>query len=168
MHKVTLYLLGCLLVLLGFESCDKGLAPPSTEPIVIDTTKPGIYGVVHFSKPWPIKDSALLTLLVLSPIRPPYKVESVPIYYLTNQFKTLTIDYGVDSFKFAYQIDTGTYYYLGVVQQYGPDIQKSLHVVGFAHDSLDTPLQFDLRSIRSFPGVQINVRYDSLPVQPFE
>lgn len=60
-----------------------------------------------------------------------------------------------------------TYHYLGVAQNYGYRLLTDWRVVAFAHDEKDSAVSFTLKSGERRTGVDLTVRFDSLPRQPF-
>lgn len=146
----------CLFILLG---CDKGLSPPPQ--------KPSISGQVRFLSPWPHKDSVGLLALALVSVPPPYTGAQL----LGGLGKTVLpviseFGYGLTDTAFYYEMDPGTYYYLGVARHVGADPLGGWSVVGFAHDEEDSAIIFDLSMGERAENILIDVRFDSLPRQP--
>ena len=155
--KRTLHLLLCLLFCAG---CDKGLSPPPQ--------RPSISGTVRFLSPWPQKDSIRIMALALVQPPPPYTGTQI----LSGFGKTVLpvigeFAYGTTDTAFYIELDTGTYSYLGVAQQFGPDFANDWRVLGFAHDDQDSAITFRISEDTRISDITIDVRFDSLPRQPF-
>ncbi|HET6512450.1 MAG TPA: hypothetical protein VFH43_09685 [Candidatus Kapabacteria bacterium] len=155
--KRKLQLLLCLLFVAG---CDKGLSPPPE--------RPSISGTVRFLSPWPHQDSIRIMALALVQPPPPYTGTQI----LSGFGKTVLpvigeFIYGTTDTSFYIELDTGTYSYLGVAQQFGPDFANDWRVLGFVHDELDSALTFHIDENTQVTGINIDVRFDSLPRQPF-
>lgn len=75
--------------------------------------------------------------------------------------------YGTTDTTFSYEVDTGTYNYLGVAQQFGPNFATDWRVLGFAHDEQDSATVFRITEGMTIKDIIIDVRFDSLPRQPF-
>ena len=147
-----------VLALFVFISCDKGLEPP---PIAT------ISGKVTFVGTFPPCDSVVLLAVVLARPPEPY-TDSQLIAGLNKDFYpfTLTPCSFRDTF-YTFTVPAGTYNYLGVAHNYG-DLFKDWQVVGFAHNPDDSPQTFTLSSGDAVTGIDIRVRFDSLPRQPFK
>jgi hypothetical protein len=158
--KPSFYLFLCLLFIA--TGCDKGLAPP--------LPKPSLSGKVRFLSEWPPKDSMRLMALALSSDPPPFAADQLIKNLLNGRLLPViaSFGYGLSDTSFYYELDTGTYYYLGVAQQFGPDPNKDWRVVGFAHDANDSALTFRVGPHDAFKDLLIDVRFDSLPRQPFK
>lgn len=154
--KLALFV--CLLVL---SSCDKGLIPPPA------STSATLSGSIHFvGVP---KDSVQLLLVVLVPQSPPFLASTLLGGYLSGAI----LGYSLSSTTFhdtTYSIivkPDSNYRYLAVAQKYGSDFTKDWHAIGFAHDTKDSATIFRLKPGEIRTGVDIVVRFDSLPRQPF-
>lgn len=158
--KPSFYLFLCLLFIAS--GCDKGLSPPPPQP--------SIAGKVRFLSEWPHKDSVRLMALALSSEPPPFAADQLITNLLNGKLLTVVYPfrYGITDTNFYYELDTGMYYYLGVAQQFGPDPNKDWRVVGFAHDANDSALTFHVGPGDIFEDFLIDVRFDSLPRQPFK
>ncbi|MDP4221334.1 MAG: hypothetical protein Q8916_02960 [Bacteroidota bacterium] len=148
--------LAFLLLTFFILSCDKGLAPPGVT---------SISGTVHFiGTP---KDSVkILAIVLVQP--PPLYTDSI----LINGLNTTVLPFLLSpdplrdtSFTIGVKPDT-VYHYLGIAQNYG-NLFTDWKVIAFAHDEKDSALTFTLRSGERRSGVDLVVRFDSLPRQPF-
>lgn len=159
--KQSIYLFLCLLFIA--TGCDKGLAPPPPQP--------SIEGKVRFLSEWPHKDSLgnRFLVLALAKVPPPYAAPQLLAGVFDGTVLTVipTFNYGTRDTNFYFELDTGTYYYLGVAQQFGGDVNKDWRVLGFAHDELDSARVFHIGVNDHFKDILIDVRFDSLPRQPF-
>lgn len=147
-----------LAVALLLSSCDKGLEPP--------VGRPSISGRVTFQGQWPPDSLVKLLAVVLISTPPPYKPSDL-ISGLGSTVQYISIaGRGIPDTTFHFSLDTGTYYYLGVAQNYG-DLFKDWQAIGFAHDEKDSSLVFHVEPGRQIRDVSIVARFDSLPRQPF-
>jgi hypothetical protein len=136
------------------------LAPPPPQP--------SIEGRVRFLSVWPHKDSIRIMALALMEIPPPYTGSQILAGFGTVVHPVITsFTYGTIDTSFYFELDTGTYYYLGVAQQFGPDFNKDWRVLGFAHDHQDSANVFHIGEGDRVKNIQIDVKFDSLPRQPF-
>jgi len=156
----VLAFIGCALLLLGVTSCDKGLAPPPA------SSRSTLLGKVSFKGTWPQVDSTWALAIALVPDAPPFTPSTLISGVLSGAVKYLPLKYHTRDTTFLFEIDTGTYHYLGIAQQFGPDLFADLKVVGFAHNRQDSALSFTFG-----PGAELTadiiVNWDSLPRQPF-
>jgi hypothetical protein len=152
-----------LFLLCMMNSCDGGLEPPPANQLAT------LSGVVHFSKPWPPKDSVNIIALVLVQDPPPFTVASL----LAGYGKTvlpITLNYLSSDTAFSYTVAPAIYHYLGVAQNYNgalTAIDTAWKVVGFSHDALDSARSFNLVGGTNISGVDVYVNFDTLPRQPF-
>jgi hypothetical protein len=150
---------GILFLAFFFLSCDKGLAPLPPDQIA------EISGSVHFvGIP---KDSVKILAVVLVQPPPPY-ASSFIIGGLNTAifpYSLSTTSFNDTSYSFTVKPDT-TYHYIGVAQNFG-DLFKDWKVVAFVHDDKDSAVPFTLKPGEIRTGVNITVRFDSLPRQPF-
>lgn len=154
------YLFLCLLIVAG---CDKGLSPPPP--------KPSIAGKVRFLSEWPHKDSLgnRFLALALAKVPPPYAASQLfaGVFDGTILSVLTSFNYGTVDTSFYFEVDPGTYYYLGVAQQFGPVLATDWRVLGFAHDEKDSAIVFNISDGDRIKDIFIDVRFDSLPRQPF-
>lgn len=110
-----------------------------------------------------------LMALALSSEPPPFAADQLIKNLLNGRLLPVisSFGYGIKDTSFYYELDTGTYYYLGVAQQFGPDPNKDWQVVGFAHDENDSARTFHIGPHDRYTDLIIDVRFDSLPKQPF-
>jgi hypothetical protein len=140
-------------------SCDRGLAPIPASQIAT------ISGSVHFiGLP---KDSVKILAVVLVQPPPPYATSSIVSGLNTTIFPYAlsTTSFSDTSYSFTVQPDT-TYHYIGVAQNFG-DLFKDWKVLAFIHDDKDSAVSFTLKPGEIRTGVNLVVRFDSLPRQPF-
>lgn len=161
MHSIRLLALTiCATLLFGLAACDKGLAPPPA------STRSTLSGKITFKGTWPAVDSTWLIAIALIPEPPPFASSTLISGVLSGAVKYIELKYHSRDTNYLFEIDSGTYHYLGVAQQYNTDLFTDLRVVGFAHDRQDSALKFTFG-----PGADhqadIIVNWDSLPRQPF-
>jgi hypothetical protein len=138
-------------------SCDQGLAPPGIS---------SISGRITFlSKP---TDSVKILALVLVQAPAPYTA-----LQLIQGFNTTVLPFSLSTTSFrdtSYTIfvkPDSLYHYLGIAQNYGSNLLTDWRVVAFVHDENDSAVTFLLKQGEQKEGVDLRVRFDSLPRQPF-
>lgn len=143
-----------------FLSCDKGLEPPPPSSLAT------ISGTITYAGTYPPCDSVVLLAVVLATPPEPY-TDSQLIAGLNSEFFPVTLDNCTfRDTTYSFTVKPGIYNYLGVAHNYG-DLFKDWQVVGFAHTANDSARVFDLKGGDNITGVNIRVRFDSLPRQPF-
>ena len=150
-----------VLVIICFVSCDQGLAPVS-----LSVPPSGIRGFVYFNH-WPPADSVVdLRLAALR--NPPSSNLINEVLQGKAQFTGSLTPYGADSIAYTLILNPGKYVYVGVAQQFGPNIEQDWRVVGVYHavgesvnpDSVTVPVD----SIVS--GINVYVDFNNIPPQP--
>lgn len=141
------------------SGCDKGLAPAPA--------KPYIQGCITFTGNWPPQDSVKILALVLIPGNPPYHVPDLIQGVSDKTIPFIQLNYRSSDTTYRFDIDSGSYGYLGVAENYGPNVFADWRAIGFAHDNNDSSRHFNLHSGEVFSDVNILVDLDSLPKQPF-
>jgi hypothetical protein len=149
--------IGFLVMIFIALSCDKGLEPPGIT---------SISGQIHFiGTP---KDSVKIFAVVLIQPKPPFIANTLVSGLNTTvlPFILSNTSFNDTSYSILVKPDT-TYHYLGVAQNYGYNLLSDWHVVAFVHDDKDSAVSFTMKSGEQRTGVDITVRFDSLPRQPF-
>jgi hypothetical protein len=146
MNKYLRLFFTIVMTLLILLSCDKGLSPIESAPAFT-----GISGTVFFRN-WPAPsnappDSLADVRLILFPDFPPASIQDeilsgrAVVYPGLNENK---LTFYVDSLNFQITLNPGTYEYLAVAHQYGPNLFQDWRVVGHydttLQDTLPTPL----------------------------
>jgi hypothetical protein len=167
--RFLIFTLFCLLL----ASCDAGLAPPPP-------TEPGFSGTVYFAPgSWPT-DSLINLWIFASQI---YPLDSAKVYsglftnpntifLYPNINQSLPLS-AVDSIPYSFPLHTGTYKYVGVIQQVSLDLinrgVRVFRVVGFYKDStnLSQPGSVIVNDTYQVRGVNIDVDFRNPPPQPF-
>jgi hypothetical protein len=158
----------CLLL----AACDGGLAPPPSMEL-------GFSGTVYFTPgSWPT-DSLISLWIFASQI---YPLDSAKVYtglFASNRTIFLypslngTLPFYVDSVSYSFPLLSGTYKYIGVIQQTSFDIAgqgiRALRVVGFYKDSIDSskPGIVNVNNTYQVKGINIDVDFRNPPPQPF-
>ena len=168
MRSIVLIIL-CLLL----TACDGGLAPPP--PVEL-----GFSGTVYFTPgSWPT-DSLINLWIFASQI---YPLDSAKVYsgLFTNP-STIFLYPGmnqslplsaVDSIPYSFPLHSGTYKYVGVIQQVSLDLinrgVRVFRVVGFYKDStnLSQPGNVIANNNYQVKGIDIHVDFRNPPPQPF-
>lgn len=153
----TIFLLVILL------ACDHGIAPKPAQT--------GISGTIYYKNWPPLEQILLLKLIIFEDFPPENIIDEViggrAIIYPENLPTSLLLD--VDSSFFLIEMDTGTYDYVVVAQQYGPDLYNNWRAVGqydtTPQDSIPTRLTVNQDEMLN--NINIYVDFDSLPIQPF-
>ena len=155
---------GLLLVAL-FAGCDHGLSPELSSPAGL----PGFAGTIRFTGPWPPPDS-LFDLRVVA-------FRSYPPKNILEEFLNGTLEFSdalrlnVTEQSYALRKDglRGTFAYVVVAQQYGPNAFQHWRVVGVYTTTGDvavpSPVVLGLGAF--VEGVDIAVDFTRLPPQPF-
>ena len=144
-----------------FLACDKGLEPPPPAPTIA--------GKIYFSGARPPCDSVRILAVVLIEAAPPYIPQDLINGFLNNSILPFILEpcsFRDTTYKFTVVPDKH-YNYLGVAQNYDTNLYNDWHVVGFSHDENDSARAFELLPGEAISGVDIHVRFDSLPRQPF-
>jgi hypothetical protein len=157
-----LLLLSCLSV-----ACDHGLAPPPFEP-----TKPGFGGVIRYVGNWPPPDSLKDLRLVAFLNFPPQDIVTEVLSGQAKVYPPLgesSLPFNVDSTRFEFFVDSGTYQYVAVAQQYGTNLFTDWKAVGLYSTSLDPnqPATVTVPPSTFTTGIDIVVDFDHPPRQPF-
>lgn len=153
-------------------SCDHGLAP-----LPPSTFEPGFGGTVYFEKgTWPSRDSLVGLWIFASQEYPLDSVKvlqgllsSPPKIFLYPSF-TENLPFSVDSVSYAFLLPPATYYYVGVIQQFAPELStRSLRVVGMygKSDVPPSPIPVIVTETNFVRGIDLRVNFRKPPPQPF-
>jgi hypothetical protein len=166
--KFLLPFIICLFII----GCDGGLAPPP--PVEL-----GFSGTVHFASGyWPPIDSLHSLWIFASQIYPldSNKVyeglfgNPITIFLYPSISQSLPLGV-VDSISYSFPLKSGTYKYVGVIQQVNPNLTniRAFRVVGFYKDSLDALLPgiVEVNDSYQIHGIDIDVDFQDPPPQPF-
>jgi len=158
--------MGASLLTLLQGGCDQGLSPVSLSSAA---ARHGIAGMITFRN-WPPRDSVLdLRLAAL---------KGLPSADIVNEVRqgrarfTETITpYGADSIPyrlFLAPLPPGRFSYIGVAQQFGPNIQQDWRLVGVYYTNGDTtsPGFVDVPEDSVVPGVNLTVDFLNPPPLP--
>ncbi len=163
-RTILIWVCACVLSLLGI-CCEQGLAPPDTHT----TAKPhGISGILRFSH-WPPADS-VHDLRVAALQR--YPVQDILGEVLAGRAQyTGQLPYGVDTLVYKLVLDplpAGTFPFICVAQQYGPNIQTDWRVVGEYYTNNDTtkPGSVIVPPDSIVPNINMTVDFQHVPPQP--
>ena len=160
----------CLLI----TACDGGLAPPPPMEL-------GFSGTIYFSPgTWPPPDSLLGLWVFASKVYPldSAKVmaglfqnpQTIFLYPGLNQSLSLV---QVDSLFYSFPLRSGSYKYVGIIQQVNPNFStqgiRVFRVVGFYKDSVQIfqPGSVEVNDIEQTRGINIDVDFYNPPPQPF-
>jgi hypothetical protein len=165
------YLVLIILCML-LAACDGGLAPPPPMEL-------GFSGTVYFTpSSWPT-DSLINLWIFASQI---YPLDSAKVYSgLFASPSTIfvypslsgTLPFYVDSLSYSFPLHSGTYKYVGVIQQVSLDLInrgiRVFRVVGFYKGSTDSsqPGIVIVNDNYQVKGINIDVDFRNLPPQPF-
>jgi hypothetical protein len=158
------------LVLLQF-GCDKGLEPGSV-------ITPGFGGEIYYNSAIPLKPP-LDSLFDLRVVAVPYFPVDTSFYVIFRKIINDTIAYSpasiptADSGKtvsYEMLVKPKSYYYIAVVQQFGPDVFSQWRVVGIYGYSAasPSPKPVTVPSGGFIKGINIVVDFKNLPPQPFK
>lgn len=156
MKAVKIGLVLCLV--LSFASCDHGLELP---PAV----KPGFGGRISYRGKWPPPDSIKILAVVAFKHFPPSNIVG-DVISGEAVFDT-TLKRNVEFQDFGFFTEPGTFEYIVVAQQYGPDIFSQWRVVGVYTEDPDRirPKSVSVGKETFVPNVNISVDFDHLPPQ---
>jgi hypothetical protein len=167
-HLVLIIL--CLLL----AACDGGLAPPPPMEL-------GFSGTVYFTPgAWPPSDSLISLLIFASQT---YPLDSAKVYSGLFSSPSTIFAYPslggslplseVDSIPYSFPLHSGTYKYVGVIQQVSFDLVnrgiRVFRVVGFYKDptNLSQPGTVEVNDDAQVKGINIDVDFRNPPQQPF-
>lgn len=155
-----------VLSLITFSSCDHGLAPPSENV----NNMSGITGIITYEN-WPADSLYDLRLVIFKSYPPDNIIEDV--------FNGRAIVYPglgdpglptyIDTTGFLVELNSGTYEYVVVAQQYGENPSTDWRAVG-QYDTLagdDLPTAITVYAGRLLEEINIHVDFNHLPLQPF-
>jgi hypothetical protein len=154
-------------------ACDGGLAPPP--PVEL-----GFSGTVHFTPgSWPPSDSLVSIMIFASKI---YPLDSATVFagLFSNPPSIFlypdigkSLPFFVDSISYLFPLRSGTYKYIGVVQQISSDLFtrgiRVFRVVGFYKDPANLSQAGSVIVNDNSQVIDINVDVDfrNPPPQPF-
>lgn len=158
---------GALLVLLA-ASCDKGIEP-SASPSLVGT----FTGRITFAN-WD-SAGALFDLRLVAARGFPLSANvlneilagRIVAYPPPND--TSHLPYNVDSVRYAFTLGAGTWEYVGVAQQFGPNLNQDWRAVGqYDLDSnLTIPTPVLVAANETTYNIDIHVDFANLPPSPF-
>ena len=146
--------------------CDHGLEPP-TGPASNIT---GISGLISYSN-WPPADSLFELRLVVFKNYPPTNIVAELLNQQAVVYPALadsSLPYFTDTTSFILELTAGTYEYIVVAQQYGPDLYADWRVVGQYDKDLDPlPSSVTVKNGKLLENINVNVDFDNPPNQVF-
>jgi hypothetical protein len=168
--KFFFLILLCVLLL----SCDGGLAP--LPPVEL-----GFSGTVYFTPgSWPPADSLVSLMIFASKI---YPLDSATVYaglfssppaiFLYPSMSESLHPFNVDSIPYSFPLGSGSYKYIGVIQQTSNDLVtrgiRIFKVVGFYKDSINRsqPGAVMVNEFSQVKGINMDVDFRNPPPQPF-
>jgi hypothetical protein len=163
-----------IILCLTLTACDSGLAPPP--PIEL-----GFSGTVYFAPgTWPPSDS-LFNLWIFASQN--YPLDSATAFsglfqspqkiFLYPSFSQSLTLIEVDSIPYSFPLRSGTYKYIGVIQQISSDLIgrgiRVFRVVGFYKDPTNPlqPVSIEVNDSAQVKGINIDVDFHNPPPQPF-
>lgn len=152
------------------SGCDGGLEPPAVPPEPVPTGS--MSGTVRFTH-WDSAGTVLDLRLVAFRFFPPGDIvqevlQGRAVVYPPLGWPPLATP-GIDSLAYTFFLPAGTYAYVAVAQQYGPDVMNDWRAVGqYDLDSnLTVPSAVTIRPDSATQGVDISVDFTDLPPPPF-
>jgi len=153
-----------------FLSCDGGLTVPAD-------IEPGIGGTVFFAQgTWPPADS-LQGLWLFASIEYPLDSSRIIAGVLVEPrtiflFPSLqeSLPFFIDSVRFDFHLQPGTYKYIGVIQQLRPELEvRNFRIVGVLPSPADSslPRLVTIRYDEFVNGLRLDVNFAQPPPQPF-
>lgn len=167
--RFLVFIILCLLL----AACDGGLAP--SPPVEL-----GFSGTVYFAPgTWP-SDSLVNLWIFASQV---YPLDSAKVYsglfaspttiFLYPSITESLKPFYADSIPYSFPLHSGTYKYIGVIQQTDADLAglgiRVFRVVGFYKDPLNPllPGVVEVNNSLQVKGININVDFRNPPPQPF-
>lgn len=168
--------LALIILCLLLTACDGGLAPQFPNEI-----QPGFSGTVYFTPgSWPPADSLISLKIFASQI---YPLDSAKVYsgllpspstiFLYPSLSGSLPLSEVASISYSFPLHSGTYRYVGVIQQNNSDLAgkgiRVFRVVGFYKDptNLSQPGIVEVNDSTQVKGINIDVDFQNPPPQPF-
>jgi hypothetical protein len=154
--------------------CDGGLAPPPP-------AEPGFSGTVYFAPgSWPSTDSLVSIMIFASKIFPLDSATTVsglfsdpPLIFVYPSMSESLRPFFIDSISYVFPLRSGTYKYIGVVQQISSDVLHNsirvFRVVGFYKNpaNLAQPGNVIVNDSSQVKDINIQVDFRNPPPQPF-
>jgi len=165
-HRFLLVLLSCA----ALCGCDEGLKP---SPAAVQT---GYFSGVIRYRHWPSSDSLHNLRLIAFRSRPASQsaiiygaLNGTAVLYPSALDTTVHLPYLVDSTVYVVNAGSGTYAYVVVGQQFGPNIQADWRVAGqYTFDPANiVPAPIEIPPLDTLKDVNITVDFASPPPQPF-
>jgi hypothetical protein len=156
-----LFFIGTTIVI---DACaDHGLSP------VIETETPGFGGTITIRSTWPPQDSIRDLRIAAFRNYPPKDILSEIIQ--GSAVFSDELPYGEEAIEYRVQSASmgGTYAYVVVAQNYGPDPFQQWRAVGVYAVTGDvaSPTGIDLGAGKFIRGINVDVDFINLPPQPF-
>ncbi|MFN0157889.1 MAG: hypothetical protein ACKVRP_07440 [Bacteroidota bacterium] len=152
-----------------FVSCNEGLSPSSTTP---PTPTGNVSGVVRFTN-WDSAGTVVDIRLVLFRNFPPNDIVGEVIGGQAVVYPVLgagaLVPFGADSIQYNLELAVGTYQYVAIAQQFGPNNLADWRAVG-QYDldtNLTVPTSIVITVDDTTSGIDVNVDFDNLPPPPF-
>ncbi len=165
--KIIKFITIIVFILCSLISCDHGVDPKNEDKIL-----QGISGTIYFEN-WPQQNTLLDLRLIVFSIYPPGDIFTEVTQGRAVVHPALgssnNLPYNVDSTDFTVELNTGTYEYIVIAQQFDTNVLEDWRAVGqydtTSFDTIPTPIEIISNSIYS--DMNIYVDFDSLPGQPF-
>jgi len=163
-----------IILCLYLAGCDGGLAPPPPAEF-------GFSGTVYFAPgSWPPTDSLVSIMIFASKIYPLDSATAVsglfsdpPQIFVYPSMSESLRPFFTDSLSYVFPLRSGTYKYIGVVQQISSDVLHSsirvFRVVGFYKNpaNLAQPGNVIVNDTSQVKDINIQVDFRNPPPQPF-
>jgi hypothetical protein len=163
MHIASLVPLLCSLLLIAAACEDHGLSPVSA------TETPGFSGTIRMRSAWPPADSVRDLRIAAFRNYPPKDILTEII--AGSAVFSDELPYGENLIEYRVQSETlsGTFAYVVVAQNYGPDPFKQWRAVGVytVTGNVQSPSPIDLGTGRFLRDIDVEVDFLNLPPQPF-
>ncbi len=143
--------------------CDQGLSP---EMASVD---PGFSGTLRVVSAFPPADSLRDLRVVAFKVYPPKDIVFEVLSGRAIFSESLKADTAAISYIVQQPGIEGTYPYVVVARQYGPDVMNDWHVVGVYTKTNDPkkPDEIVIHPNQVTRGIDINIDFYNLPPQPF-
>ena len=170
MMRILILVILCVFI----AACDGGLAPPPPSEL-------GFSGTVYFTPgSWPPTDSLVSIMIFASTIYPLDSATTVsglfsdpPLIFVYPSMSESLRPFFADSISYLFPLRSGTYKYIGVVQQISSDLLHSsirvFRVVGFYKNATQPsqPGSVIVNDTSQVHEINIQVDFRNPPPQPF-
>lgn len=149
--------------------CDEGLKPPAAGPAAAPGAMTGVVRFVNWDSAGTVFDLRLVAFRNFPPGDIVQEVLQGNAVVHPPLGGSALATPGADSVAYSFLLPGGTYGYVAVAQQFGPDFMADWRAVGQydADTNTTSPSPVAILSGEILPGIDITVDFDHLPPPPF-